>query len=359
MTAQDGLQLETPEDFLLLLSDIAFNASVSLLSGALCYGVFLVLTLIALHLLGQRPIPRSRPTKILHWTIHFLLVTFTVSVSLQAGGYMLKLRWPRLGSPDTPLKERYHTGLDIYQKFLKGMLMLHPIPYMIADAVPIWRAYVLWSHSRKVRVLLIAVCVVNMAVCLTRSVLEYLGEITQFLYPAQLAFSTITNTVVTIAIGIRAWHHRALAKDLRRTSSQPINILLALVEAGALLCFTQVVNLTLVICGFLLGSRITSPFLLAAVVFSIFGDTVAAAYPALIVIILSFRGSTLEQTSDLPLGMLTHAEGIASKMGERAGGGEGRLTTIQFATSAPSSESTIDLDSSGLYLDRRRKADNC
>ncbi|KAH8822244.1 hypothetical protein DL96DRAFT_1620545 [Flagelloscypha sp. PMI_526] len=250
---------------------------------------------------------------------------------------MVLLRWPRITSPAVSFRERYNSVIAQYSKLQKAMFMLHPFPYMAADAVPIWRAYVLWPHSRKAKALLITVCGLNMVFCVTRSILEYivfefprLHKMAPFLYPAQLAFSTITNGVVTIAIGIRAWHHRELTKDLRRTSSNPVYILLVLVEAGAFLCITQTLNLIMAFLGFFLGASLTSPYLLTGMVFSIFGDTVAAAYPALIVIVLSFRGSMLERTHQGLTGTLYRSEGGVVEMQQ---GREGRLTTIQFAAS--------------------------
>ena len=89
---------------------------------------------------------------------------------------------------------------------------------------------------------------------------DNLAMLRPFLYPAQLGISTLSNVLVTTAIGIRAWyepttpcsrmciheylslrrHHRELAQNLRRSSTSPVSVLVILVEAGALLCFTQV-----------------------------------------------------------------------------------------------------------------------
>ncbi|KAH8801240.1 hypothetical protein DL96DRAFT_789811 [Flagelloscypha sp. PMI_526] len=362
MSSYDDRELNTPENFLLLTSDLAIESSVILLSGGVSYGVYLVLTLISWQTLRTRPYPYSRPTQVLRWTILFLWAIFTVSVSLQASSYMLVLRWPRLNSSTISLQSRYGAVINVQGKLQQAMYVLHPIPYMAADAVPIWRAYALWSHSRKMKTFLIIVCAVNIAVCISRSILEYLvveltrlNGISQYLYPVQLAFSVITNGVATIAIGIRAWHHRELTKDIGRTSSSPLSILLALVEAGAFLCFTQVVNLTMYTFGFLVKYKINSPYLLAAVVFAGFGDTVAAGYPALIVIVLSYQGSLLERTSHVSSTAYDPEERDGSEMQE---GGE-RITTIQFAVSAQPLESHSCPNSSSLplYLSRKEETE--
>ncbi|KAH8823763.1 hypothetical protein DL96DRAFT_1615411 [Flagelloscypha sp. PMI_526] len=346
----------TPEDFLLFNSDLAINSSVALLGGALCYGVFLALSLTALHTLGQRTEPQARPTRILRWTIVFLLCSFTLSVSLQAASYMLLIRWPRNGSSNLPLKVRYAAGQASFMKLFKPVLVLQPVPYIVADAVPIWRAYILWSASRKARMLLVTVCIINMVFFVTISILAYLAfsvdglhKMSPYVYPAQLAFSTTTNGIVTIAIGIRAWHIREQTKELRRTSSSSAYILIVMVEAGALLCFTQILNLTMAVLSIFFGQQLLSPCLLAASVFSVFGDTVAAAYPALIVIVFSFRGSMLDATNISP-GTLYRSDGNALERQQGVGG----LTTIQFATEQ-SPTSRIASNSTSLHEDQGKK----
>ncbi|KAH8822329.1 hypothetical protein DL96DRAFT_348215 [Flagelloscypha sp. PMI_526] len=246
-----------------------------------------------------------------------------------------------------------------HKKVVQAIFILHPIPYMIADIVPIWRAYILWSHSKVARTLLITVGLINTGVCVTRSILAYLVEavdglqrISPFLYPGQLGFSTITNAGVTIAIGIRAWHHRELTKDLRRTSSNPVYALLVLVEAGAFLCFTQVLNLVLSICEVHYGSVPNHPFALAASVSGSIGDTVAAAYPALIVIVLSFHGSMLDGTHQLA-GTLYRSDGGMAEMEQ---GIEGRLPTIQFAVSGQSLETRTRSNSTSMGTNQEGKS---
>ncbi|KAH8823176.1 hypothetical protein DL96DRAFT_1683337 [Flagelloscypha sp. PMI_526] len=289
----------TAEDFLLLSSDLAIMASVDILAGGFCYGIFFVLNIIALHILDKRPKPHTHPTKVLRWAIMFLFFAFTMTMALQAGGYILRSRWPRYGSSETPLMDRWNMNVSVYSKIYKAMSLSQPVPYMAADAVPIWRAYTLWAHSRNARLLLVIACGLNMLVGLTRIILEplmysidYLKDYEYYLYPIQLGFSTITNALVTIAIGIRAWHHRNLTKDIRRSSSSPVYVLVILVEAGAALFLTQTLNLTMTI---LMGNGYHNSLTHAAVVLTVIGDTVAASYPTLIVIVLSFRGSMLDE----------------------------------------------------------------
>ncbi|KAH8795164.1 hypothetical protein DL96DRAFT_1649433 [Flagelloscypha sp. PMI_526] len=140
-------------------------------------------------------------------------------------------------------------NISVYNKIHKAMGLFEPIPYMAADVVPIWRAYTLGAHSRTARLILLIACGLNMLVGVTRIILEpltfsieNLGYIEYYLYPAQLGFSTATNALVTIAIGVRAWHHRDLTQDIRRSSPSPVYVLVILVEAGAILCFTQVME---------------------------------------------------------------------------------------------------------------------
>ncbi|KAH8801256.1 hypothetical protein DL96DRAFT_1635725 [Flagelloscypha sp. PMI_526] len=358
-SASDTLHLTTPEDFLRFNSDLAIASSAALLSGAVSYGVYLVLTLMALRELRKRSRLRAMPISILYWTILFLWAIFTVAVSLQVASSMLLIRWPRLTSSGTSLNDRYNVILGRQAKLQQVMYMLQPIPYMAADAIPIWRAYVFWSHSRAMRTFLCALLVINIAVCIARSILEYLTvavkslhPISPFLYPIQLAFSVAANGAATIAIGIRAWHHRVLMKEIRNTASGPVYILLVVVEAGAFLCVTQITNLTIFIVGVLIEYKIDSPFLLAASVLSAFGDTVAAAYPALIVNFLSVRGSVLENTTSVLFSTVIY-EGREMQEVQQGGG---RLTSIQFAVHSQSLEPVAEASRSSLDTERKSRA---
>ncbi|KAH8822348.1 hypothetical protein DL96DRAFT_1748618 [Flagelloscypha sp. PMI_526] len=138
-----------------------------------------------------------------------------------------------------------------------------------------------------------------------------------------LGFSTITNALVTIAIGIRAWYLRDLTEDIRRSSPSPVYVLVILVEAGAIMCFTQILNLTL---NIIMAQNYVNGLTLAASVASVIGDTVASSYPALIVIVLSFRGSMLDGATNVVAGMsLGIEETVEPNMRE-----ERQLTTLRF-----------------------------
>ncbi|KAH8822276.1 hypothetical protein DL96DRAFT_1819802 [Flagelloscypha sp. PMI_526] len=329
-------QLNSPEDFLRFSADFAIVVSVGILVGAVCYGVFLVISVLALCKLRQHPQPQTRPAKILRWTIAVLLLTVTLSLALQAISYMVRIKWPRYGSPSSPMKDRWNTGVALYRRFEKTMFLFVPLPYIAADAIPIWRACILWSHSRIAKRMLISALAFNTIIGIARGILVFvsmtfddLAILRPILYPAQLGISTFTNALATSAIGIRAWHHRELTQNLRRSSASPVFVMVLLVEAGALLCFTQCLNLSINVTGIFYGKEFTNPWTIASVVMSLVGDTVAAAYPALIVVVLSLRGSMLGNTHNvasrsLDLGGNTNLPEMQQDTG--------RLTSIQFVS---------------------------
>ncbi|KAH8822152.1 hypothetical protein DL96DRAFT_1620335 [Flagelloscypha sp. PMI_526] len=330
------------------VGNLAVHSSVAILSGAICYGMFVVLTFMALHMLSQRPHPNTRSTKILRWTILFLFCIFTVSFGLQEGGYIAGLRWPRLASSDVPWGIRLALGGDKHVELVTPMLVLHPIPYIAADAIPIWRAYILWTGSRKVRVLLVIVCGINAVLGIARSIVECWASshgqesIYNISYPTQLGFSIFTNIMATAAIGVRAWQHHSTTQNIRRSSSSPLSVLIVLVEAGAILCVAQIIILTMGILGFLRLHRLTSPYWLTAVVLGAFGDTVVAAYPALTVIILSAQSSILDRTEYAYYNSTTGSERDTVELAHR----EARVTRLRFEASGQTSESGLDLSTS-------------
>ncbi|KAH8801257.1 hypothetical protein DL96DRAFT_1564012 [Flagelloscypha sp. PMI_526] len=332
----DILHLSTPEDFLRFNSDVAVASGATLLVG----GVYLMLTLMALRDLRRHAHPRAMPNKIVHWTIIFLWLIFTASIALQVARLMLEIRWPRLTSPEIPLGERYISILDRQMGLQLAMNMLQPIP---VQPVPNYFDYSIQTYSLDI-------------VGIGRFALEYLAVavvnlhgISPYLYPAQLSFSIAVNGAATIAIGIKAWQHRVLTRDIRNASSGPVYILIVVVEAGAFLCFTQMMNLAMFIVGVLIDYKIDSPFLLAASVLSAFGDTVVAAYPALIVTVLSFRGSVLEKTTSMLFSTVIYEERESKEVQQRGG----RLTTIQFAGSSQSLDSVTDASRGSLHTKRK------
>ncbi|KAH8832383.1 hypothetical protein DL96DRAFT_651520 [Flagelloscypha sp. PMI_526] len=156
-------QRNTTEDFLFFNLNLATEASVSLLTQALCYGVFLTLTWTALHRIGNRPSPRSLPTKMLCWLILFLWIVFTAIVALGLAAQILMVRWPQISASNLniSLEESYDATYDMFAKLQMSKAILHPIPYMAADALPLWRCYVVWLHSRKAKIFFVTVWIID------------------------------------------------------------------------------------------------------------------------------------------------------------------------------------------------------
>ncbi|KAH8832384.1 hypothetical protein DL96DRAFT_1581861 [Flagelloscypha sp. PMI_526] len=300
-------QMNTTEAFLLFNSDRAIEVSISVLSQGFCYGAFLALTLMAFYRLGNRPLPRTRPTKMLCWMVLFLWMVFTASVAVDLAGQILMIRWPltSTSTPNLSLRESKH--------------MIRPITYMVADAVSLWRCYVIWPHSRKARILFVAVCIIDIATSIGTSILEYfthtegrLSHLERYLFPAQLAVSITANVITAIAVGIQAWYYNATVRELRRTSSSPImRMLLICAEAGAILSCIKIVNLVISITTFPRdsnGNEIARSRMIAGTVFNVFTDTVAAVYVALMITICPIFVSMFE-TMGPTLGTVDRTEG--------------------------------------------------
>ncbi|KAH8831785.1 hypothetical protein DL96DRAFT_1706196 [Flagelloscypha sp. PMI_526] len=257
------------------------------------------------------------------------------------GDNLAELDCSTLASSELPLEEH----IDAIDKAevipVASATVLRPFAFVIAAAIPIWRAYVLWSNSKLVQTLLLFVFFVNAVLCVAQAFIGlYLvardapadSDILTALYAAQFLVSTITNAIATAFIGHKSFIREHQAQQSSPTSSA-LHILLLLVEAGVLLCFAQTLNVALAVAVDLIDTRtFSNPLSLAQLVFSNFGEAVAAAYPSLMVIILFLRGSTLGDNTTLFPRSANDAEAQ-----------QGRSTTIEFApveSSAPNSLST-------------------
>ncbi|KAH8831786.1 hypothetical protein DL96DRAFT_1589036 [Flagelloscypha sp. PMI_526] len=321
--------------FIAFSADYAFYSFVAIMTSSLFYGIFLVLTVISLGILWKRPQELSRPLKILRWTIICLAIITTAIWAFQStADFVLTVKWRHLASSELPLEDHI-AAIDKAELIpIAAATVLRPFAYVIADAIPIWRAYVLWTHSKLVQSVLLFAFFLNAALCIAQTFVgPYLvarvpkdNHILTALYAAQLFLSTITNAIATTFIGVMAWRHKTFIREhqVQKSSltSSGLHILLLLVEAGALLCFAQTINVVLsVLLDLIDTSTFSNPLSLAQLVFSDFGDAVAAAYPSLMVIILSLRGSALEDNTTL---FPNSANDVEAQQG-------GRLTTIEFA----------------------------
>ncbi|KAH8832886.1 hypothetical protein DL96DRAFT_688529 [Flagelloscypha sp. PMI_526] len=319
--------------------NIAYQTYLSLLLG-----MFLMLAGTAIYIL-RKDNERNRPKSILCWSIVALVVLYTTGWALQTTSALMMASWIQMTSPDLPLVDRWTIGFDASGKTAPGQDLIYPTIYIIADAIPIWRAYVFWNHSKAMRTALVVLFVVNAGVCIARALDAFILDIKDltgkeisaqedaqihFFTGAQTLVSAVVNAITTIIIGIKAWKHKAFIKQshLATSSSTGIAVLSVLVETGFILCVVQIINSCVSIAwgshlGDGLGPR--SSFALAYAFFASLADAVAVSYAPLVVIFLFYRGSLLKEGDETFV-----PRNVNIALGDEENQ-KGKVSTIQFA----------------------------
>ncbi|KAJ6460215.1 hypothetical protein C8R45DRAFT_1029716 [Mycena sanguinolenta] len=167
---------------------------------------------------------------------------------------------------------------------------------IIGDSVVIWRTWAVYMH----RVLAILIPSILLFMSLTFGLIDlgcqsygerYVSLPAVCTYPAGFigwTFSVVTNVACTILIGLKAWQHRKITRQLDLTAKShrmsADKILSILVESGAiysLLWLTQVIAY--------IDIPPNSPVFYLYAVFTPIGNQMGGLYPTLIIVIVNFR----------------------------------------------------------------------
>ncbi|KAH8806803.1 hypothetical protein DL96DRAFT_1686032 [Flagelloscypha sp. PMI_526] len=297
--------VRTDKEWAERVADVDYYDVVALMAQSLFYGMFLVIFIISCVLLIQQRRTLSVPRRILFGSILFIGVAMTINFSLEIAGTLIQMSWPHHLVSSATLYEKLVAADKLSHVPRAGMWVVMPLVYIVADAMPIWRAYVMWSHNKIVKVVLLVLFGLNTAVCITQGVYLAIDELRDtnndravlqsIIYAATLLFSVIVNAISTSLIGYQVWIHRTLIRKSSLNSSLTIKMLVLIVEAGLALCVIQIINASTLIASRF--TRITDPrepLSLSTNVWTPFGDSFAASYPSLIVIIMAYRHSVLD-----------------------------------------------------------------
>ncbi|KAH8806797.1 hypothetical protein DL96DRAFT_598192 [Flagelloscypha sp. PMI_526] len=316
-------------------ADVDYYGTVALMAESLFFGMFVIIFGISIILLVQQRKTMSAPRKILFSSILFIGMAMTTDFSLALAGTLIQMSWPHLLGPSATLHEKLIAADELSLLPYAGTWVVIPLVYIVADAMPIWRAYILWSHSKVMKTILLVLYGVNVSVCLLQAIFLTVDELKDkngdnevrqsIIYATSLLVSVAVNAISTSLIGYQVWRHRNNMKESSQHSSLSIQLLVLVIEAGLALCIVQIINASISITSSF--DRSTEPLdalSLSATVWTPFGDSFAASYPSLIVIITAGRHSVLDT--------------MLPQDGED---GENTMPPIQFAPSSTSNQVTL------------------
>ncbi|KAH8806798.1 hypothetical protein DL96DRAFT_1822157 [Flagelloscypha sp. PMI_526] len=307
------MALQTDEDLAARVADVDYLNALALVAQSLFYGMFLIIFITSSILLLQQRRIWSTPRKFLFGSILFIGTAMTTKFSLTVAATLMHMSWPHLLVPSATLRAKLAAADKFSKPPQAGQWVVMPLVYIVADAMPVWRAYVMWSHSKLAKTILLVLFGLNVAVCIVQAVYLAVNEFRNttgdtelrqsIVYAVALLFSVVVNAFSTSLIGYQIWIHRARIKKSSLNSSLPLRMLVLVVEAGLALCVIQIVNASVSIASsFIRHAEPLDALSLSTDILGPFGDSVAASYPSLIVIIMAYRHSVLDTMTQNSLG---------------------------------------------------------
>ncbi|TRM64446.1 hypothetical protein BD626DRAFT_491856 [Schizophyllum amplum] len=240
------------------------------------YALHVVTFVSATYILLKRDVRASRARL---WLLLVTVAMFCLATSFVAIDVFLLRENVRITAGRSTDREANYLQSTIAQNVIFRVML------MMSDTVIVWRAWVIWRHERKARIIL--------AACLTLSYLGLMADIgviawetateyyaDQFYYSLILTVpTTLTNIVVTVMTGIKAWTHRRFMMSGVSSgdySHRVFKALLVLCISGILYCALCV---TFTAAGLTQrGAAHWGEIILAV------GASVSGSYPTLIVI---------------------------------------------------------------------------
>ncbi|KAF7346630.1 hypothetical protein MSAN_01800500 [Mycena sanguinolenta] len=328
-----------------ILHDVVFTIAESIFCSA--YGIFFGVALYSIFRKGLK----SRAAIVMLCVVVYL---YAASVAQWAMNAWIALQGIHslLMVPDVPIFERPDLADANLDKVAIPVEVLWVFNMIIGDSVVIWRTWAVYLH----RISAIVMPGILLLMSLTFGLID-LGctnyaerdvsppAVCTYAAVTGWAFSVATNVSCTILIGLKAWKHRKITRELnltakaRRMSSE--KILSILVESGAiysLLWLTQVISY--------INIPRNSPALFLEAVLAPMGNQMAGLYPTLIIVIVNFRRTIWDEEpsvvhidNSLHWAPNSNRSGMADTFGTQHGLGSGH---IQSAIHITSDKSVVD-----------------
>ncbi|KAL0569477.1 hypothetical protein V5O48_012490 [Marasmius crinis-equi] len=301
------------------------------------WAIYLVLFCWAMRLQIARQKLRNPVNAVILLVTIVLFLISTVLWATEVSHLITMLKTFFLDYPQLPLEDRYpeykqRYKLDILGNAEEAMFLTNMI---IADAVVIWRAWVLTKNTRLHEMVYIPIVILLTSLafgilaidCLVQSpgtVTSSIGgdsRTCRWAEPIAWGLSLLTNVGSTTLIGIRAWQYSKFLKraDLSARKSRSLRIITILVESGLVYCLFWLSQVELFFENPVRykASTFIQMFLNAV------GDQVSGLYPTIIIILVNMERSI----SDVSVAEGSAGTDVSSNRLARA-----EVSTIEFCT---------------------------
>ncbi|KAL1702533.1 hypothetical protein EV121DRAFT_293223 [Schizophyllum commune] len=247
---------------------------------------------------------------------------------------------------------------DILRHVAAPLLVIVRINHVLSDVVVVWRAWILWPRSRRVRAVLIGAIVCTAA----GSVVELAYSYTKFgwmAYAANLpeqsanysrAFLTIlpvilTNVLSTALVGYKVWEYRRNVKSSLGGVAQTRveKILLLLVESGVIYSAIWVIYLGVVLADINGAFDSDLTHMGPAAMMGPVMPAIAGIYPTVVVIISAAQSSPTHCIPTVHLSETTRIDATSTRR-ESAWGGR-RASPLEIERDNSSTSETLMLAS--------------
>ncbi|KAJ3926133.1 MAG: hypothetical protein NXY57DRAFT_1029940 [Lentinula lateritia] len=315
-----------------IADQIGFSAYfdvVYILGASLFYGLSLPVFALSINVLRQRA-RNSKPVRFLLILTCLTLFSVTGQFITNVGETLTGLSWSQSPSDSISYLDRMASASARAEPYGIASLIFQ---FFAGDAIVVWRASVLWSHSRAVRY--------TLCVLLAGSAAASIYDVTNFSViltsnkgasgngflkgdASSMFVSLAVNLAATSCIMSKAWLFRqSIKKTMSRdrvNKNVSFKILLSLVECGLFYCAVQAANGTLTVDD-------DAPSVLGRAIVAQFTSFFAGTHSALVISIIASQRSILESSSAV---VGSHREPLTQDV-EKGVGALPKRSTIRFA----------------------------
>ncbi|KAJ4491000.1 hypothetical protein J3R30DRAFT_3694966 [Lentinula aciculospora] len=284
----------TPDEQGLVSSfaQVAFFNNVNMIVTITGYGAFVLGTSIAVLSLRRRgPWGPSQISLLICLFIIFICFTWNVFYS---GGFNL---------------------MDIQYTFQYMPSWAATVNLLLSDCIVVWTAWVMFQYDKLWRLALVVLMIANIGVNIADCIwgdIELNIEVASFTTLDWLSsiISLAVNIFATLLIAFKAWnHHRFMTTLFLRKRTRAQNILLLLVESGAMYCAIQSVYAVFILLD--VYTVVDVGFSQAMNIITAMSIVAAACYPVAVIILIRKDSSPIVSSDFCDAGM-DHRVGFES-----------------------------------------------